>query len=70
MAALPFDAEAWAREVGVETPCMEAGYSVLEASTVRPTLDCNGIWGGYTGGWSKDGIAIEGEREDFHATGT
>ena len=53
MAALPFDAEAWAREVGVETPCMEAGYSVLEASTVRPTLDCNGIWGGYTGDGAK-----------------
>ena len=53
MAALPFDAEAWAQEVGVETPRMEAGYSVLEASTVRPTLDCNGIWGGYTGDGAK-----------------
>ena len=53
MAALPFDAEAWAREVGVETPRMEAGYSVLEASTVRPTLDCNGVWGGYTGDGAK-----------------
>ena len=53
MAALPFDAEAWAREVGVEYPRMEEGYSVLEASTVRPTLDCNGIWGGYTGDGAK-----------------
>ncbi|MDE2827786.1 MAG: dipeptidase [Bacteroidota bacterium] len=53
MAALPFDEEAWAREVGVETPRMEAGYSALEASTVRPTLDCNGIWGGYTGDGAK-----------------
>ena len=53
MAALPFDAEAWAREVGVGTPCTESGYSVLEASTARPTLDCNGIWGGYTGDGAK-----------------
>ncbi|MXY08117.1 MAG: dipeptidase [Rhodothermaceae bacterium] len=53
MAALPFDAEAWAQEVGVEAPRVEAGYSVLEASTVRPTLDCNGIWGGYTGDGAK-----------------
>lgn len=53
MAALPFDAEAWAREVGVETPRTEAGYSVLEASTARPTLDCNGIWGGYIGDGAK-----------------
>ena len=53
MAALPFDAGVWAREVGVESPRMEAGFSVLEASTARPTLDCNGIWGGYTGDGAK-----------------
>jgi len=53
MAALPFDAESWAQEVGVHVPVMESGYSVLEASTSRPTLDCNGIWGGYTGDGAK-----------------
>ncbi len=47
MSALPFDAEAWAQEVGVHSPRTESGFSVLEASTSRPTLDCNGIWGGY-----------------------
>ncbi len=53
MAALPFDADGWAQEVGVHTPVTESGYSVLEASTSRPTLDCNGIWGGYTGEGAK-----------------
>ena len=53
MDALPFDAKMWAQEVGVETPVMESGYSVLVASTSRPTLDCNGIWGGYTGDGAK-----------------
>jgi len=48
MAALPFESEKWAQEVGVDIPVTESGYSVLEASTSRPTLDCNGIWGGYT----------------------
>ncbi len=53
MRALPFDAAAWASEVGVGATRTEAGYSVLEASTARPTLDCNGIWGGYTGKGAK-----------------
>ena len=53
MAALPFDATAWASEVGVSAPKTEAGYSALEGATARPTLDCNGIWGGYTGEGAK-----------------
>lgn len=53
MSALPFDAAAWGQEVGVHTPRTESGYSVLEASTSRPTLDCNGIWGGYIGDGAK-----------------
>lgn len=53
MAALPFDAKVWASEVGVSAPKTEAGYSSLEGATARPTLDCNGIWGGYTGEGAK-----------------
>ncbi|MCY3488628.1 MAG: dipeptidase [Bacteroidetes bacterium] len=53
MSALPFDAVAWAQEVGVRASLTESGYSVLEASTSRPTLDCNGIWGGYIGDGAK-----------------
>ncbi len=52
-AALPFDVQNWAGEVGVKVTRTEAGYSAFEGSTARPTLDCNGIWGGYTGKGAK-----------------
>ena len=50
---LPFDLEAWTAEAGVTATRSEAGYSVLEGTTARPTLDVNGIWGGYTGKGAK-----------------
>ncbi len=53
LSSLPFDADEWARDVGVSRMRTEAGYSALEAATARPTLDCNGIWGGYTGEGAK-----------------
>ena len=40
-------------EAGVKETKTEAGYSVLEGTTGRPTLDVNGIWGGYTGQGAK-----------------
>ncbi len=51
--ALPFDVKAWAGEVGVATTKTEAGYTALEGTSARPTLDCNGIWGGYIGEGAK-----------------
>ena len=51
--ALPFDEEAWKASIGVEAVRTEEGYSLLEAITARPTLDVNGIWGGYTGEGAK-----------------
>ncbi len=53
MAALPFDANEWISEVGVDISVRESTFTVLEASTSRPTLDCNGIWGGYIGDGAK-----------------
>ncbi|MDT0631085.1 dipeptidase [Rubrivirga sp. S365] len=50
---LPFDEARWQEEAGVEATKTEAGYSVLEGTTARPTLDVNGIWGGYTGKGAK-----------------
>ena len=50
---LPFDNDAWKASVGVAEVRREEGYSTLEAVTARPTLDCNGIWGGYTGAGAK-----------------
>ena len=31
----------------------EKGYTTIERTSIRPSLDCNGIWGGYTGEGSK-----------------
>ena len=53
MAALPFDVAEWLSGVGLKNSKTEAGYSELEAATARPTLDCNGIWGGYIGEGAK-----------------
>lgn len=50
---LPFDLEAWMEEAGVKATKSEAGYSVLEGTSGRPTLDVNGIWGGYIGQGAK-----------------
>ena len=53
MAGLPFDAAEWLGDVGVKVSRTEGGFSELEASSARPTLDCNGIWGGYIGEGAK-----------------
>ena len=52
-ARLPFDEALWREEAGVKAAKTEAGFSVLEATSGRPTLDVNGIWGGYTGQGAK-----------------
>lgn len=53
MVELGHDEAAFRKELDVEATPGEAGYSVLERVTARPTLDCNGIWGGYTGEGAK-----------------
>lgn len=49
----PFDLEDYKRDLGIEEVEGEAGYTTLERTGTRPTLDCNGIWGGYTGEGAK-----------------
>ena len=51
--AIPFDEEAYKRLLGVEALEGEEGYTTLERASIRPTLDVNGIWGGYTGEGAK-----------------
>jgi acetylornithine deacetylase/succinyl-diaminopimelate desuccinylase-like protein len=53
LAALPFDEEAYRQSVGVPALMGEAGYSTLERRATRPTLDVNGIWGGFSGDGTK-----------------
>jgi acetylornithine deacetylase/succinyl-diaminopimelate desuccinylase-like protein len=52
-AALPFDAEELRQHIGAPLLFGEAGYTVLERRWVRPTLDVNGIIGGFTGSGAK-----------------
>ena len=49
IAAVPFDEVAYKSEIGVAELVGETGYSVLERIWTRPTLEVNGIWGGFQG---------------------
>jgi len=48
LAKIPFDREVWLAEAGVIRDWGEPGYTIIERTMARPTLDVNGIWGGYT----------------------
>jgi acetylornithine deacetylase/succinyl-diaminopimelate desuccinylase-like protein len=48
LAKIPFKREEWLREAGVQTDWGEPECTIIERTTARPTLDINGIWGGYT----------------------
>ncbi len=49
----PFDIEAYKKDLDISDVWGENGYTVYEKTGVRPTLDCNGIWGGYIGEGAK-----------------
>lgn len=49
----PFDLEEYKKDLQVNDVWGEKGYTTLERTGVRPTLDVNGIWGGYTGEGAK-----------------
>lgn len=49
----PFDQKEWNDELGVNAESGEDGYTTLERTGIRPTLDVNGIWGGYIGEGAK-----------------
>ncbi len=51
--AAPFDIEAYKEDLGVAEVWGEAGYSSIERTGIRPTLEVNGIWGGYIGEGAK-----------------
>ncbi len=46
--ALPFSDKQFRKTVGAPALCGEAGYSIVEQLWCRPTLELNGMWGGYT----------------------
>jgi acetylornithine deacetylase/succinyl-diaminopimelate desuccinylase-like protein len=57
MAKAPFDLEAYKKSLDIGDVHGEKGYSTPERFGIRPTLDVNGIWGGYTGEGAKTVIA-------------
>lgn len=53
MAEAPFDLEKYKEALKLPDVHGEKGFSTLERTSIRPTLDVNGIWGGYTGEGAK-----------------
>lgn len=49
----PFDLEKFKKDLHINAVDGEKGYTVLEQTSIRPTLDVNGIWGGYIGEGAK-----------------
>ncbi|MFD2936059.1 dipeptidase [Spirosoma flavum] len=53
LAKAPFNLTDYKRDLGINDVRGETGYSTNERTSIRPTLDVNGIWGGYTGEGAK-----------------
>lgn len=49
----PYDEKQYMKDLGVNELMGEKGYTTIERTGIRPTLDVNGIWGGYTGEGAK-----------------
>jgi acetylornithine deacetylase/succinyl-diaminopimelate desuccinylase-like protein len=49
----PFNKDVYMDALGIEETMGESGYTVLEQTSIRPTLEVNGIWGGYIGEGAK-----------------
>lgn len=57
MAKRPFSLDDYKKALDIDEVYGEAGYTTNERNSIRPTLDVNGIWGGYTGEGAKTVIA-------------
>ncbi|WP_299778131.1 dipeptidase [uncultured Formosa sp.] len=57
MAKAPFNLDNYKKALDIDAVYGEAGYTTNERNSIRPTLDVNGIWGGYTGEGAKTVIA-------------
>lgn len=53
MAKAPFNEEDYKKEIGIQELWGEKGYTTNERTGIRPTLEINGIWGGYQGEGAK-----------------
>ena len=59
LAALPFDEATYLTQVGAAATFGEPGYTTLERQWTRPTLEVNGMWGGYQGPGGKTIVPSE-----------
>lgn len=59
MAEAPFDLNEYQESIDIDSVYGEKGFSTNERNSIRPTLDVNGIWGGYTGEGAKTVIASQ-----------
>ncbi|MCB9034969.1 MAG: dipeptidase [Chitinophagales bacterium] len=57
LAQTPFSEQEFKESIDIKAAPVEKGYTLQEQLTIRPTLDVNGIWGGYTGEGAKTVIA-------------
>ncbi len=57
MAQAPFNIDNYKKELQINNVYGEEGFSTMERNSIRPTLDVNGIWGGYIGEGAKTVIA-------------
>ncbi len=55
----PFNLEKYKKDLGIKEVQGEKGYTSLERTSIRPALDVNGIWGGYTGEGAKTVLPSE-----------
>ena len=53
MASAPFSLDEYQAHLDIQAVQGERGYSTLERTSIRPTLDVNGMWGGYIGEGAK-----------------
>ena len=58
-ARIPYDENEYKRKLGVKQLCGEPGFSTYERAWIRPTLEVNGIWGGFQGEGIKTVIPSE-----------
>jgi acetylornithine deacetylase/succinyl-diaminopimelate desuccinylase-like protein len=57
--AMPFDSARYLQSIGAPGEAGEAGWTLLERMWLRPTLEINGLWGGYQGPGTKTVIPCE-----------
>src|SRR6478609_5308738 len=56
----PFDLGEYKKDLAIDDVRGEKGYTTMERTGIRPTLDVNGIWGGYTGEGAKTVLPSKG----------